>query len=70
MLPAMGTTGAMRWDTLAKVAGAAGFTTPYLTCASPLDVVKQEYRDMLSQWRKLEIEGRGRRERLTDITRV
>ncbi|KAL8599767.1 hypothetical protein ACOMHN_040477 [Nucella lapillus] len=44
----LGTTGSMPWDTLAPMAGRAGFTTPYLTCAAPMQIVKEEYRKMLS----------------------
>ena len=40
----------MRWDTLATVAESVGFTTPYLTCAAPVSVVKDEYNEMLSQF--------------------
>lgn len=47
----LGTTGAMPWDTLAPVVGAVGFTTPYLTCAAPVNVKKEEYRVMLKNIR-------------------
>jgi len=47
----LGTTGAMRWDTLATMAAEFGFTTPYLTCAAPVLVVKEEYNTMLENGR-------------------
>lgn len=46
----MGTTGAMRWDTLAKVAGKAGFTTPYLRQAGAVNIVNDEYIKMLGKF--------------------
>ncbi|XP_070184849.1 arsenite methyltransferase-like [Littorina saxatilis] len=47
----LGTTGAMRWDRLAEVSGRVGFTTPYLTCAAPVNIVKEEYNKMLGNGR-------------------
>ncbi|XP_076437094.1 arsenite methyltransferase-like isoform X1 [Babylonia areolata] len=47
----LGTTGSMRWDTLCPVVTSIGFTTPYLTCAAPMRVEKEEYRKMLENAR-------------------
>nr|KAG5693227.1 hypothetical protein BaRGS_034486 [Batillaria attramentaria] len=45
----MGTTGAMRWDTLAATAVKAGFTVPYLTQVAPINIAKEEYNTMLGE---------------------
>ncbi|KAK7478532.1 hypothetical protein BaRGS_00030204 [Batillaria attramentaria] len=49
----MGTTGAMRWDTLAATAVKAGFTVPYLTQVAPINIAKEEYNTMLENGRFL-----------------
>lgn len=47
----LGTTGAMRWDTLAPMAKGVGFTTPCLTQAAPINIIKEEYNTMLENTR-------------------
>lgn len=47
----LGTTGAMRWDTLAEVAGKAGFTSPYLGQVGTVNIVNEEYIKMLENGR-------------------
>lgn len=47
----LGTTGAMRWDTLASMAAKVGLTTPYLTQAAPVNILKEEYNTMLENGR-------------------
>lgn len=47
----LGTTGAMRWDTLTTLTSRVGFTTPYLTSSAPVLIVKEEYQQMLEHGR-------------------
>lgn len=47
----LGITGAMRWDTLGPVVRDVGFTTPHLTCAAPVEIVNEEYKQLLENRR-------------------
>ncbi|KAL8564700.1 hypothetical protein ACOMHN_004193 [Nucella lapillus] len=71
----MGTAGAMVWNTFAPMVGSAGFSTPHLTCAAPINITSPKYIQMLDHarytcagWRLFKLDPKATKQGSTLVT--